>query len=244
MRLLIVCFSLLVGAVLSACEAETASESPSPLPCPSSAEPQDEASTSWSSSPCVAGPGGQPGGGSVAAGGGGPNGSITRKWSESVTQAGSGTSSAITQEYTAVVKVSLSKVDEGAWTISGPASISSTYTSDWTSHQTSALGPCNVHYTDRASASGTVDVEGGLEARDGFYQFYVNIPQVNGSNATVRDDSGCNGPNKQETTPWSAAPITASGSGDMTDPRTISGSSSEPRQNGEDTLIWSFALPE
>lgn len=242
MRLLIVCLGLLVVAVLPACEAETASESPSPLPCSNSVEPKDEASTS--SSTCVAGQDGQPGGGSGAVGGGGPNGSITRKWSESVTQAGSGTSSVITQEYTAVVRVSLSKVDEGAWTISGRASISSTYTSDWTSSQATALGPCSVHYTDRASASGTVDVEGGLEARDGFYQFYVNIPTVDGSNATVRDDSGCNGPNNQETTPWSAAPTMASGSGDMTEPRTISGSSSEPRQNGEDTLIWSFTLPE
>jgi hypothetical protein len=175
---------------------------------------------------------------------GGANGSITRKWSESVTQTGGGTSSVITQQYLAVVSVSLSKVDEGGWTISGPASISSAYTSDWRSDQTSALGPCNVHYTDNASASDTVDVEGGLEARDGFYQFYVNIPGADGSNATVRDDSGCNGPNNQETTPWSAAPITASASGDMTDARTISGSSSTPRQGGEDTLTWSFTLPE
>jgi hypothetical protein len=215
MRLLIVCLGVLVVAVLSACGAETES-----------------------------GAGGQSGGGSAAVGGGGSSGSITRRWSESVTQIGSGTSSVITQQYMAVVSVSLSKVDEGGWTISGPASISSGYTSDWKSNQTSALGPCNVHYTDDASASDTVDVEGGLEARDGFYNFYVNIPGADGSNATVRDDSGCNGPNNQETTPWSAAPITASGSGDMTDARTISGSSSEPRQNGEDTLTWSFTLPE
>ncbi len=243
MRPLIVCLGVLIVAVLSACgaETETASESPSPLPCPSSAEPPDDAS---SSSGCVSGAGGQSAGGSAAVGGGGPNGSITRRWSESVTQIGDGTSSVITQQYLAIVRVSLSKVDEGAWTISGSASISSAYTSDWKSNQVSALGPCNVHYTDNASASDTVDVEGGLEARDGFYQFYVSIPGADGSNATVRDDSGCNGPNNQETTPWSAAPITASGSGDMTDARTISGSSSTPRQNGEDTLTWSFTLPE
>jgi hypothetical protein len=176
--------------------------------------------------------------------GGGPAGTITRSWSESVTQLGSGTSSVITQQYAATVNVSLTKVDEGAWTITGPASIVSAFTSDWVSNQTSPLGPCNVHYTDNAGASGTVDVEGGLEARDGFYQFYVNIPGVDGSNATVRDDSGCNGPNNQETTPWSAAPITASGSGEMTGSRTISGSSSEPRQGGEDKVIWSFSLSE
>lgn len=245
MRPLIVCLGVLVVAMLAACETETetetVSESPSPLPCPSSADPPDDAS---SSSRCVSGAAGQSGGGSAAVGGGGPDGSITRRWSESVTQTGGGTSSVITQQYTAVVRVSLDKVDEGAWTISGTASISGEYTSDWRSNQTSPLGPCNVHYTDNASASDTVDVEGGLEARDGFYQFYVSIPGADGSNDTVRDDSGCNGPNNRETTPWSAAPITASGSGDMTDARTISGSSSEPRQNGEDTLTWSFTLPE
>lgn len=180
----------------------------------------------------------------MAAGSGGPDGSITRRWSESVTQSGSGTSSVITQEYRAAVEVSLSKVDEGAWIISGPASISSAYTSDWRSNQTSSLGPCNAHYTDDASATGTVDVEGGLEARDGSFQFHVNIPGVDGSNVTVRDDSGCNGPNKQETAPWSVAPITASGSGDMTGARTISGRSSTPRENGEDTVTWTFTIPE
>ncbi len=247
MRPLILCLGLLAVAVLSACGGETASESASLSPCPTPAEvTSDQAAPSPSSSTCLAGtgPGSQPGGGSGAAGGGGPDGSITRTWSESVTQSGGGTSSVITQEYTAVVSVSLSKVDDGAWTITGPASISSAFTSDWVSNQTSPLGPCNVHYTDKAGASGTVEVEGGLEARDGFYQFYVNIPGVDGSNATVRDDSGCNGPNKSETTPWSAAPITASGSGEMTSSRTISGSSSEPRTGGEDKVTWSFSLPE
>lgn len=244
MRPLIICLSLLSVAVLPACEAEKASESPSPLPCPSVAEPTDEESASSSLSNCAEGQGGLPGGGSGIAGGGGPDGSITRRWSESVTQTGSGTSSVITQQYTALVSVSLSKVDEGAWTISGQASITSTYTSDWTSNQTSVLGPCSVHYTDRASASGAVDVDGGLEAYDGFYQFHVNIPAIDGSNATVRDDSGCNGSITRETTPWSAAPTTAGGSGEMIGPRTISGSTSEPRQGGEDTLSWSLTLPE
>ena len=244
MRPLILCLGLLVLAVLSACGGETASESQSLSPCPTPAEVTSDPSAAVLVQ-CLAGTGvGGQAGGSGAAAGGGPDGSITRTWSESVTQSGGGTSSVITQQYTAAVSVSLTKVDEGAWTITGPASIVSAFTSDWVSNQTSSLGPCNVHYTDDARASGTVDVEGGLEARDGFYQFYVNIPGVDGSNATVRDDSGCNGPNNQETTPWSAAPITASGSGEMTSPRTISGSSSEPRQGGEDTVTWSFSLPE
>jgi hypothetical protein len=245
MRPPIVCLGVLVVAVLSACgaepETETASESPNLSPCPSSADPPDDA---LPSSRCVSGAPGQSGGGSAASAGGGPDGSITRRWSESVTQSGGGTSGVVTQQYMAVVEVSLSNVGDGGWTISGPASISSTYTSDYRNNQTSSLGPCNVHYTDNASASDTVAVEGGLEARDGFYNFYVNIPGADGSNATVRDDSGCNGPNKQETTPWSAAAITVSGSGDMTDARTISGGSSTPRENGEDTVTWTFTLPE
>jgi len=251
MRTLILSLFLTVVVPLSACgktePTDAATETASPLPCPNPAEPAlDPASPSSSSPTCLrgTGAGGPTAGGSGTAGGGGPDGSVTRTWSEDVRQTGDGTSSVITQQYMAVVSVSLSKVDEGAWTISGPASVSSTFTSDWKSNQTSPLGPCNVHYTDNATAMGTVEVEGGLEARDGFYQFYVNIPGVDGSNDTVRDDSGCNGPNNLETTPWAAAPITASGSGDMADPRTVSGSSNEPRTGGEDTVTWSFTLPE
>ena len=245
MHPLIRCLGLLVLAVLSACGGETASESQSLSPCLSSTEATSDP-PSASSDRCVEGTGvgGQAGGGSGAVPGGGAASSITRSWSESVTQRGSGTSSVITQQYAATVSVSLTRVDVGAWTITGTANIVSAFTSDWVSQQTSSLGPCNVHYTDDAMASGAVVVEGGLEASDGFYQFYVNIPGVDGSNATVRDDSGCNGPNNQETTPWSAAPITASGSGEMTSSRTISGSSREPREGGEDTVTWSFALPE
>lgn len=244
MHPLIRCLGLLVLAVLSGCGGETASESQSLSPCPSSAEATSDPPLP-SRDRCVEGTGvaGQAAGASGAVPGGAAS-SITRSWSESVTQLGSGTSSVITQQYAATVNVSLTKVDEGAWTITGDANIVSAFTSDWVSRQTSSLGPCNVHYTDDAMASGTVVVEGGLEARDGFYQFYVNIPGVDGSNATVRDDSGCNGPNNQETTPWSAAPITASGSGELTSPRTISGSSSAPREGGEDRVTWSFTLPE
>jgi len=246
MRPLIICLGLLVVAVLSACGGGTASESATRSPCPSSEVTSDQPAPSPASANCVAGTGagGQAGGASGAAPGGGSASSITRTWSERVMERGSGTSSVITQQYTAAVSVSLTKVDEGAWTITGTASIVSAFTSDWVSNQTSSLGPCNVHYTDDAMASGTVDVEGGLEARDGFYQFYVNIPGVDGSNATVRDDSGCNGPNNHETTPWSAASIMASGSGEMTGSRTIAGSSSKPRQGGEDKVTWSFSLPE
>lgn len=251
MRTLVVGLLLMVGVALSGCESEApadeTTETASLPPCPDPDEPASEPAEPSSSPPTclrVTGAGGQTGAGSGAAGGGGPDGSITHTWSESVTQTGDGTSSVITQRYTAVVSVSLTEVDEGAWTISGPASVTSSYTNDWKSNQTTTLGPCNVHYTDNATAMGSVQVEGGLEARDGFYQFYVNIPAVDGSNDTVRDDSGCNGSIQREMTPWMAAAITAGGSGDLTDPRTLSGSSSRPRTGGEDTVSWRFALPE
>jgi hypothetical protein len=250
MRTLILGLFLAVGLPLSGCGSEEPTEETKEtadlLPCPDPAEPgADPAQPSSSPPDClrVTGAGAPPGAASGATAGGGPDGSITRTWSESVTQTGVGTSSVITQRYTALVSVSLTKVDEGAYSISGTASITSTYTSDWKSSQTSTLGPCNVHYTDNATAMGSVEVEGGLEAYDGFYQFHVNIPGVDGSNDTVRDDSGCNGPNKQEITPWAAAPITAAGSGEMTDPRTLSGSTTEPRTGGEDSVSWSFTLP-
>jgi hypothetical protein len=255
MRTLILGLILLVGVPLCGCGGEASTgegkETTVLQPCPEPAEsgsssPSDSAEPLPTPPDClrVRGGGAQPGAGSGAVGAGGPDGSITRSWSEEVIQNGVGTSSVVTQKYQAVVSVTLTKVDEGAYSISGTANVTSTYTSDWKSSQTSTLGPCNVHYTDNATAMGTVDVEGGLEAYDGFYQFYVNIPGVDGSNDTVRDDSGCNGPNNQETTPWAAAPITAGGSGDMTGPRDISGTSSEPRTGGEDSASWRFTLPE
>jgi hypothetical protein len=166
------------------------------------------------------------------------SGTVTRIWKESVEQSGEGVDSLITQSYEAVVQVSSIQADVGAWELAGNAEILSSFKSDYKSRTTTPLGPCNVHYTDDAKASGSVQVEGGLEAGDGFYQFHLSIPGLDGSNDTVRDDSGCRGPNNIETTPWSVAPITAAGSGDLTDPDHISGSTTEPREGGEDTVTW------
>lgn len=246
---------LLVIALLSACGTAAPSPSPTPSPSPSPCaspagqadQSQDpaapESSVSSSACPGGAGPGGV--GTGSGAGGGGFDGSITRKWSERVTQSGDGFSSEITQQYMAVVQVTLTNVDIGGWEITGRADVTSSFTSDATSRMTTLLGaPCNTHYTDDASGSGTVTVTGGLEARDGFYQFYVDIPAVDGSNDTVRDDSDCDGPNYREITPWPVGPITAAGNGDVTDPDVITGSSSEPREGGEDTITWSFSIPD
>ena len=170
------------------------------------------------------------------------SGVVTRIWSESVEQSGDGVHSLITQSYEAVVRVSSAQGAVGGWELAGNAEIVSTYTSDFQSRTTTSLGPCNVHYTDDAKSRGTVQVEGGLEAYDGFYQFHVKIPGLDGSNQTVRDDSGCHGQNNSETTPWSVAPITAGGSGDLTDSNHISGSTTEPREGGEDTVTWDLTL--
>jgi hypothetical protein len=219
--------ALVAIMLLAACGTGTTGVPPTPTPTPS---------------PTIQGggvPGGQPGGGGGT--GGGAGSSITRAWSETVKDSGGGTTSVIHQEYKAAVRLTLTKVDIGNYEITGTASISGVFTSDYTSQQTSVLGPCNVHYTDNASGGGSVAVDGGLEARDGFYQFTVNIPGLDGSNDTVRDDSGCNGTNIRETTPWSVAPDRVGGSGEYTG-NAISGTTSRPRQGGQDVTTWSFTL--
>ena len=170
------------------------------------------------------------------------SGVVTRTWSESVEQSGDAVQSLVSQSYKAVVQVSSTQVDVGVWELGGDAEIVSTHTSDYQSHTTTSLGPCNVHYTDDAKGNGSVEVEGGLEAYDGFYQFHLNIPGLDGSNQTVRDDSGCGGPNNSETTPWSVAPITVGGSGNLAGSNHVSGSTSEPREGGEDTVTWDLTL--
>jgi hypothetical protein len=228
MRFRVVAALLLAILVLSACGSPSTSASPS---------------ASASLIPVTGGGSGgpSPGPGGV---GGGSDGRVTRTWSETVEEAGSGVRSVIHQQYQATVSINLTEVDVGAWAITGRAQITSSFTSLYESRTTTPLGPCNIRYTDDASAGGAVDVEGGLEARDGFYQFHVNIPGLDGTNRTVRDDSGCNGPNNQETTPWTVAPILAAGNGDLTDPGHISGSFTEPRQGGEDTVSWDITLPD
>ncbi|HEX5589917.1 MAG TPA: hypothetical protein VFX65_06480 [Candidatus Limnocylindrales bacterium] len=212
---------------------------PSPEICPSTST---DPAASAGATGCPSGGGASgPGAGAGGSGGSGHDGTLTKAWSESVAEQGDGVSSLITQDYRAVAAITLTKVDIGAWTISGWADVTSSYTSDFESHFTSALGPCDSHYTDDASGGGRVDVDGGLEARDGFYQFYVNIGGLDGSNATVRDDSGCSGTNTSEVVPWSVAPTTVGGSGEYTG-TTLSGSQSVPRTGGQDMTAWTITI--
>ena len=247
-RLLVTVF---LSILLAACGGKT---EPSPSPSPEIAgvgpggQPNPGGPGGGNAGGQPAGPGGAvPGGpgpgGAGGAGGAGGN-TVTRKWSESVTQSGAGMSSVVTQQYTAIVQVTLTSEGPGAWTFTGSADITAAFTSDYQARKADILGAaCNVHYTDDASASGTVQIDGGLNASDGFYQFHVNIPGIDtGTNETVRDDSDCDGPNNSETTPWSAAQISAQGSGEYTG-SSISGSESTPREGGEDTVTWSFTLP-
>jgi hypothetical protein len=222
-------FTWLVAILLAACTG-------TPGAATTEVEP-----TSSPSTQVGAVPGGPPGGGGGGGGAGGGDSSVTREWSETVTESGGGVRSVIHQEYKAVVRVTLTKVDIHAWTITGQATITAAFTSDYESRMTTPLGPCNVHYTDDASGGGTVAVEGGLEASDGTYQFHVNIPGLDGTNDTVRDDSGCNGSNNRETTPWSVAPDLVGGSGQYTG-SSISGSFTKPREGGQDAATWRFTL--
>jgi hypothetical protein len=187
------------------------------------------------------GQGGQGGQGGQAGAGGGNT--IMRVWTEIAEVSDGSTYSLIEQSYRAVVQVNLSGGD-GSWAFTGSAQITATYSSEYrTKLEDLAGAPCTVHFTDDATASGAVQVDGGLEARDGFYEFHVNVPGIDtGTNATVRDDSACGGTNISERTPWSAAPITAGGSGEYSG-TSISGSESAPRLGGTDSTTWSFTLP-
>jgi hypothetical protein len=229
----------------------TAGQSPSPEPssCPTSG-PDGESSAPSICPPAggqSGGPGGQPAGPGAPGGPGGPGGDfVTRTWSETVRVSDTTMQSVVHQEYQATIHVVFGSGDgTGGWTLTGTAEITSAFTSDGTEQLQDITGaPCSIHYTDNAGATGTVNViDGGIEARDGFYQFHVDIPGVDGSNTAVRDDSGCLGANTTEQTPWSAAPIIASGNGEYTG-RHISGSFTEPRQEGEDKVTWSLTLPQ
>ena len=177
-------------------------------------------------------------GGSGGAGGAGGAGSstVTLAWTEKVDRSGSGATDLVTQDYKAVAHLTLTRVDVGAWTITGRADVSGSFKEDFKSD-------C-AHYTDNASGSGTVDVSGGLEAVDGSYQFHLDILGVTGSNATVRDDSPCGGPNNAETTEWTIAPANSGGDGTYTDLHHITGTSTKPRTGGNETLNWDLSLPD
>src|SRR5829696_5281363 len=111
------------------------------------------------------GAGGQPGAGGT--GGGGGN-TVTRTWSETV----SNPLGVVHQDYQAIVNVVFGPGEDGSWTLAGTANITSTFSNEVTEQLQDITGAaCTTHHTDDSSASGSVDVDGGIEAREGFYQF-------------------------------------------------------------------------
>jgi hypothetical protein len=245
MRPRIIPSGVLAIVLLAGCSAASPLTAPSPSPLPSSTALAGAGGGGGGGQPGGAGGAGGGGGpgGAGGAGGGGPN-TLTRKWNTVVNTSGDGSSSVVTEDSLAEVHFTLTKVDIGSWTITGTAAVTGSFTSDFQSHTVTSLGPCDTHYTDNASGAGTGAVTGGLEARDGFYNFYIAIPGVDGSNDTVRDDSGCFGPNDRETTPWSVSSSTPTESGNMTDPDHISGSTNTPTAGGSEVITWSITLTQ
>jgi hypothetical protein len=77
-----------------------------------------------------------------------------------------------------------------------------------------------------------------LEVSEELYQFWVQLPDVDGSERSVRE-YGCGGTNSDETHTWVAgAGGQLGGSGEPTDPNAISGSSTDP--DGRSTTTWSL----
>ena len=164
------------------------------------------------------------------------SGTITRTYRHTVATSAVGLTTSDTNTYTAKVRISSTWVSIGGWTLAGDADITGTWKSESTEDYPN--GHCHKHYTDDASAADTKPLKGGLEVRDGRYQFYVNVPAIEGNDTSVRDDSGCGGTNTTETNTWPVAFVYINGSGDVTDPNHITGSKTTPVDNGEDTNTW------
>ena len=167
-------------------------------------------------------------------------GTVERTWRSTEQQSGDGTTSTIRQAYEATVVIQSTQTDIGAWTLGGTATIVASFSSDFVSDTDSTLGHCHEHFTDLVP-SGQVDatVDGGLQLTDGAYEFYVNIAGGELTQTSVRDDSGCFGTKVTSAAPWSIGPATAGGSGNQTDPKSITGSSTEP----DGTVVtWDLTL--
>ena len=67
----------------------------------------------------------------------------------------------------------------------------------------------------------------------------------NGTETALRDETGCLGSSNTEVNPWRVASVYLDGSGDITDPTVLSGSSSKPIANGgQDTITWDLRLSQ
>ena len=172
-------------------------------------------------------------------------GTVTRHFTRTTTDSSEGQETRVTETYDATVAISSVSVDIEAWTLAGQATIKATQSSDYRGHFTSTLGTCDKHYTDEDLAEGGSVVDGGLGADETSYEFHLNIPGFDGGTETsMRDETGCLGTRSTETNPWPVGPVNLSGSGDVTDPGSISGTRTTPTEGGEDTVTWSFTLSQ
>jgi hypothetical protein len=165
-------------------------------------------------------------------------GSLTYKWSEAVDRSGGGAISTASQSYEATVQIGSQAADTDAWTLIGEATIAAARTIDFEQTIVSSLGSCTEKHHDEAIAKGKGQIEGGLEISDDSYQFTVRLPVVAGSETSVRTYSGCG--TKTTNTDihdWPTSPITTGGSGTLTKPNAISGSSSATPGT---TVVWSL----
>jgi hypothetical protein len=172
---------------------------------------------------------------------------VTRHFSQTTTTVSDSDSTLLTATYDATVQISSTLVDINGWTLAGPAAIRATQSSDYKAHFTSTLGTCDKHYTDEDLAEGGSVANGGLGINDdATYEFNLNIPGFEGGTETaMRDETGCLGSSNTEVNPWPVGPVNLDGSGDVTDPTFITGSTSKPIANGgQDTVTWSLRLSQ
>lgn len=172
-------------------------------------------------------------------------GTVSRHYTESTTTASDSDSTLLVVTYDATIKISSTVVDVNSWTLNGPATIKATQSSDYKAHFTSTLGNCDKHYHDEDIADGTGVVDGGLSiADDATYEFTISIPGLdNGMESAMRDETGCLGAVNTETNPWPVASVDLQGSGDVTDPTFLSGTTSRPIANGgQDVVTWNLRL--
>jgi hypothetical protein len=172
-------------------------------------------------------------------------GTLTRHYTETTTTTSESDSTLVVVTYDATVLISSTLVDIGGWKLTGPATIRTTQTSDYKAHFTSTLGDCDKHYHDDDLAEGTSIVDGGLGiSDDATYEFTVTVPGFDGGTETsLRDETGCQGSSNTEVNPWPVGPVNLEGSGEITDPAFLTGSTSKPIANGgQDTTTWSLRL--
>jgi hypothetical protein len=170
---------------------------------------------------------------------------VTRHYTETTITTSDSDSTTLTVTYDATVKISSTLVDINGWTLTGPATIRATSSSDYKAHFTSTLGDCDKHYHDEDLGEGTSVASGGLGINDdSTYEFNLTVPGFDGGTETsLRDETGCLGSSNTEVNPWPVGPVNLDGSGDVTDPTTLKGSSSKPIANGgQDTITWELHL--